>query len=378
MKFIFWLSIIWIVYAYIGYLLILMIMTKFKKKEIIKDDDFIPSVSLIIAAYNEEKVIEKKIKETLKLDYPKEMLEIIVASDACDDKTDQIVNDFADRKVVLVRQDRRKGKTAVQNLAASKARGEVLVFSDATTIFKRDALRKLVRNFKDPSVGCVGGEEHFLKSDKEISEEASFFWKYEQFLRRIESDFHTLIAVSGCVFAIRKELYEPLEESLAEDFALPLKIGSMGFRVVYEKEAIAYEKASMDTKTELTRKTRIVSKGMNVLFKMRHLLNPFKYPLLSFQLISHKIFRWLTPLFMMLLFMSNITLLNASAWFFILGMLQLNFYLLALAGYLLKDYVHKPKLLRLIYHFCIVNLAAFWGIVKFLRGNKKVIWETVR
>lgn len=379
MKFIFWLSIIWTVYTYFGYLVILIIISKFNKKpKIIKDKDFIPSVSLIAAAHNEEKVIRRKIEESLNLDYPKEKLEIIIASDGSTDRTDQIVNDFAGRGVVLVQQDKHRGKTAVQNLAVLKARGEILVFSDATTIFKEDALKKLVRNFKDPIVGCVGGEEHFLKSQETISKEASFYWRYERFLRRKESDFNTLIGVSGCIFAIRRRFYEPLEDSLGEDFTLPLKVASKGFRVVYEKEAIGYEEAAMDTKTELARKTRIVSRGINALFKMRHLLNPFKYPSLSFQLISHKIFRWFAPIFMLSLFFSSLFLLGVNRFFFVMGMCQVIFYILATVGFFLKNHKYSPKFVRLIYHFCIVNIAGIWGMINFLKGERKVIWQPIR
>lgn len=396
MKILFWLSIIWVGYVYVGYLTILILLTMFKKNKIVSDNTVTPKVSLIIAAHNEEEVIRRKILESLhSLDYPKDKLEIIVASDASNDKTDDIVRGFADQGVKLVRQNERKGKTAVQNVAAKEAKGEIFVFSDATTIYRKDVISKLVRNFSDPKVGIVGGEEHFIASEDEIAsssaasggetprndgivEEASFFWRYEKLLREKESEFNTMIGASGCVFAIRKELYEPLEDSLIEDFALPLKVASKGYKVVCEKEAIAYERAASNIKTELIRKARIVTGGINVLWKMRYLLNPFKYPLLSFQLFSHKIARWFTPVFMALLFISNMYLMRESGFFLALGLSQIAFYCLALMGYFVRNYRFSPKPIRIAYHFCVMNCAAVLGLLRFLRGDKKVIWTPVR
>lgn len=358
--------------------MLLAFLSWLKKRNVIKSEFYQPHVSLIIAAYNEEKVIQRKIQESLALDYPKEKLEIIVASDASRDKTDEIVKSFSDDRIVLVRQDKRRGKTCAQNLAVTRARGSILVFSDATTVFANDAIRKLVRNFADCSVGCVGGEEHFLKQDGKLSQEAGFFWRYERLLRRYESKLSSLIGVSGCIFAIRKELYEPLDENIIEDFALPLLVAEKGYRTVAEEEAIAYEEPAADTNYELARKARIVAGGINVVIQMKRLLNPFKYPLLAFQLISHKIFRWLAPFFMLSFFISNMFLLTHSKTFFITGFTQIIVYFLALIGYFVKKHSHAPKVIRLLYHFCVMNGAAMLGIVRFLRGKRQVIWETIR
>jgi cellulose synthase/poly-beta-1,6-N-acetylglucosamine synthase-like glycosyltransferase len=378
MKILFWLSLFWVFYAYAGYLLLLMLINKVKKEPIEFDEEFVPSISLIIAAYNEEKVIGRKIEESLALDYPKDKLEIIVASDASTDGTDAIVKSFVHKGVILVRQAERKGKTSAQNLAFSKSTGEVLVFSDATTLLEKDVLRKLSRYFIDFRVGCVGGEERFIESKDEISEEAGFFWKYETLIRRAESDFNTMIGVSGCVFALRKDLYEPLDEALIEDFVLPLKVAAKGYKVVYEKDAIGYERAAPDTGSELKRKTRIVSGGISVVLNMRRLLNPLRHPLLAFQIFSHKICRWLAPVFMVLLFISNMFLLPFGIFYLVLGILQALFYLTALAGYFARNYRRLPRVPRLAYHFCVVNSAAVLGMAQFLRGEKKAIWNPVR
>ncbi|MBN1871083.1 MAG: glycosyltransferase [Candidatus Omnitrophica bacterium] len=396
MKFTFWFSVILIFYTYIGYAVILKIIVKSKRllrsarndERTISDD--LPTVSFIITARNEEGVIRKKLEDTLTLDYPKDKLEVIVASDASSDDTNRIVEEF--EGVKLVRQDEHKGKTAVQNLAVSQASGDILVFSDATTIYKKEAIRKLVRNFGDPNVGCVGGEEHFKRqvdgewftvNGKGIEEEASFFWKYEKYLRRRESEINSMIGVSGCIFAIRRELYEPLEESLIEDFALPLIVNSRGFKVVCEEEAICYENAAKDTGTEFSRKTRIVTGGINVLYKMKHLLNPIKYPLLSFQLFSHKILRWLSPLFLLGVFVSNLYLFEINRFYYLSYIAQLCFYGIALFGHITRAQEHTStgahlKIVRLIYHFCVMNFAAVLGFIRFLRGERRVVWQPVR
>lgn len=374
----FWISLICVFYAYVGYILTLLIFSKFKEKKLVKDEEFYPSISMIIAAYNEEKVIRNKIEQTLVLEYPKTKLEIIIASDASTDRTDDIVREFVGDGAILVRQETRKGKTAIQNFAVSRAKGEILVFSDATTVFNKDALKKLSRHFVDSRIGCVGGEEHFIKSDNEIFEEAGFFWKYETLIRQKESNFNTMIGVSGCIFAIRRELYEMLDEGLIEDFALPLKVAEKGFKVMYEKEAIAYERAVSDTRSELSRKTRIVSGGINVVWQMRRLLNPLKYPALSFQIISHKIFRWLSPIFMMSLFISNLFLMSSGTGYFVIGMIQILFYLAAVTGYFAQNRKWIPRILKLSYHFCVINSAAIFGIAQFLRGEKRTIWQPLR
>jgi len=395
MKPLFWTSLILLIYTYFGYLILLSVISGFKKQKIAVYGKHTPRASFIIAAYNEERTIKEKIEATLRLDYPKDKLEIIVASDASSDKTDEIVRDYAGQGVKLIRNDTRGGKTVAQNLAVKEAEGEVLIFSDATTVYKKDALRKLVRHFSDELVGCVGGEEVFKRSvyggrltvdgkekssvdEKDITEEASFFWTYETLLRRKESEISTMIGVSGCIFAIRKELYEELDDGLIEDFTLPLKVISKGYKVVCEEEAIAYERSADDTGTELARKTRIVTGGMNVVLNMKHLLNPFKYPFTSFALVSHKILRWLSPFFMIALFLSSLYLMEENRLYFAAYVLQLIFYLTGLLGNFTKESSVNPKPVRIIYHFCVMNLAAIFGLVKFLQGERKTIWETVR
>lgn len=376
---VFWISLVAIIYAYIGYPLFLIIFTFFKRNEFVRDESYAPSVSLIIAAYNEEQIIRTKIEQSLALDYPKEKLEILIASDASSDKTDEIARGFSGQGVVLVTQQERRGKTAVQNLAAQQAKGEVLVFSDATTSYKKDALRKLVRNFSDKRIGIVGGKELFNNNkDSQVHKEVSLSWKYERKLRRLESRFNSLIGVSGCIFAIRKELYVNLSEDLIEDFALPLTVLEKGYKVHLETEAIGFEETVINAQDEFRRKVRIVSGGINVLINMRRLLNPFKRPKLAFQLVSHKILRWLAPLFFIGLFVSNAFLLKEGTLFKSLFLLQVGCYGLAILGYLMSRSKLKNKVVKVPFYFCLVNIAAIIGIYRTLFRENKVIWEPIR
>ncbi|MCK4948038.1 MAG: glycosyltransferase family 2 protein [Candidatus Aureabacteria bacterium] len=366
-----------ICYTYAGYLLLLTVLS-IKKKRINKGDIF-PYVSLIVAAYNEEDSIEGKIKNSLKLNYPKEKLEIIVASDCSTDNTDKIVEKYLDKGIKLVRQNQRNGKTAVQNLAVASAKGEILVFSDATTIYDKEALKKMVRNFNDSTVGCVAGVERFVKPEKSlIAEEVSLFWKYEQLLRQKETDVSSIVAVSGCIFAIRKFLHEELSENLVEDLILPLKTIFKGYRVVNEKEAIGYEETVINSEDDYKRKERIVTGGIIGLLYMKHLLNPVRYPILSFQLISHKIFRWLTPFFLIVLFLSNMYLIRNGLFFQVFGFLQILCYLLAGIGYLLRKTENTLKIFKIPYYFCLINAAAAVGVIKFLSGKRQIVWTPVR
>ena len=376
MKIFFWILFIYVLYTYVGYAIFLTFITLVRKKIVVKKDSY-PFVSMIIAAYNEEKAIEEKIKNSLALDYPEEKLEIIVGSDASSDRTDEIVSRYRSEGIKLLRLNRRGGKTAVQNMVVKKTKGEILVFSDATTIYRPDVIKKLARNFADPGVGCVGGEEIFIKpGSTSVGSQVSLSWSYERLLRRMESRFNTMIGVSGCIFAVRKELYEPLEESLIEDFVLPLKVISRGYRVVCEPKAIGYEAPPPGRKGEFKRKTRIVAGGWQGVFHAKVLFNPFKFPLVSFQLISHKIFRWLTPLFLPFLFFSNIMLLRGHPFYLVVGLCQIAFLLLAVIGYSLPE--KGCRFPKIPFYFILVNLAAFWGMIKFLRGGHKTIWEPVR
>ena len=230
-----------------------------------------------------------------------------------------------------------------------------------------------------PRWAAWGGEPRFrLPQQTTVGAEVSLFWRYEQFLRRKESEFNTLIGVSGCVFAMRRELAEPLRDDLIEDFVYPLKVASKGYRVVYEKEAGAYEETTLTGDQEFQRKTRIVVGGINALWHMRSLLNPFRHPLLTFQLFSHKICRWLTPFFLATLFISTMVLIFRDPLFMPLGTAMIAFAACSGIGSWFHTRRSLPRLFKVPYYFVLINLAVLAGIYQYIAGERRVIWEPIR
>jgi len=358
---------------------LLILLAVFKGKKLIQEKEFTPGVSLVTVAYNEEKVIRKKIENSLALDYPHDKLEIIVASDGSTDKTAEIVAEYAVKGIKLNHSIERKGKTAAQNDAVSKSRGEVIVFSDANAIYARNAIKKLVRNFDDKRVGCVCGELKYTNSSESVAGKSeSLYWKYEKFLKRKESQISSLLGVTGSIYAVRRALYVPLKQDIISDFVEPLKIVRNRHKVVYEPEAISFEKASADMKTEFERKTRIVTRSIRGLFNERELLNPFKHGIFSIQLISHKLLRWTVPLFLIGLFVSNLFLWDNGNVYRSLLIFQIVFYLSALVAWVFELIGSQIKLFYIPYYFCMVNSAALVGWFKYLTGQKEVVWETAR
>jgi len=375
----FFLLIFIIFYVYVGYPVIISAIAAIRKRTVQKRDDFEPSVSLIIAAFNEEDVIEEKIKNSLALDYPKDKLEIIVFSDASTDRTDEIVKQYQNEGVILIQLTGRRGKTAGQNLSVSQANGEIIVFSDANAVYKPDAIRKIARNFYDASIGCVCGELVYYSDDKSLIGDAeNVYWDYEKFIKRKEDQAGSILGANGSIYAVRRELYVPLPDETISDFIEPFKIIEQGYRVVYEPAAVSFEQSTKNFQEEFQRKKRIVNRSFNSFLHFRSFLNPFRYPMLSFELISHKLLRWLIPFFLILIFGVNLFLLNVL-FFRITFLVQLLFYGMALSGYFLEKKQWHIMLFYVPFYFCLVNLASFLAIVKyFFKRKKVVVWDPIR
>jgi len=377
MQLIFWLSIFLIFYPYFIYPLILVILGIFFRKQI-KRAEITPSVSLLIPVYNEEKIIKEKIENSLNLDYPKDKLEIIVASES-DDKTNDIVEKYKNRKVKLFAYPEKKGKQYTIYQALPKCQGEIIVFTDANAMFKKDALRKLVRNFNDSRIGCVSGELKYINPQKAVvGENEGIYWKYEVLLKRLESKIHSVLGANGSIYAIRKELYSPLSKYRGDDFGLPIRILQQKYGVVWESEAISEEEVYPETIKEFKRKVVIVGwhfRGALILIKDS--IKKFQL-LLIFQLISHKFLRWFVPFLLILIFLSNLFLLS-DIFYLILFISQILFYSLALIGYLKEKRKKKiNQIINLAYYFSMVNLAALIGVIKGLFNLQKPTWEKVR
>jgi cellulose synthase/poly-beta-1,6-N-acetylglucosamine synthase-like glycosyltransferase len=365
-------------YAYAGYPILLFLLSLVRPKPV-RGNAWTPSVSVIIAAYNEERDLAAKLENTLALDFPKSELEVIVTSDCSSDRTDEIAQSFASRGVRLHRQEERHGKTAAQNAAVEKAAGEIIVFSDATTHYQPDVLRLMTPAFADPSVGCVTG--HVIYQDaKESSVGAGTqsYWNYEFFLKKHESNVCSLIGVCGCMYAVRKSAYVPLYNDACSDFIIATTMVQQGLRAVYVPEAVCMEEPNRQTKRELAARVRIISQTFADLWRNRDMMNPFKSGFYAVQLWSHKVARYLVPVFLIAIFVASGFLAPGNMFYAILFWLQVAFYLAAIVSSVLEKAGLSFRLLALPHYFVITNLASLIAFVKFLSGETYSRWEPSR
>lgn len=334
-----------------------------------------PMVTIVIAAYNEQDVIGATIENKLALDYPRDRLEIIVVSDGSTDQTDEIVGMYAVRNVRLIRQEPRAGKTSGLNLAIPQARGEIIVFSDANSLYAPSGLRHLVANFADEEVGYVTGRMMYANPDgTTIGEGCSTYMCYENFLRVIESRIGSVVGVDGGVDAMRKRLYRPMNADQLPDFVQPLKVVEQGYRVVYEPEALLWEPSLKEAGDEYRMRVRVSLRAFWALFDMRKLLAPWHDPLFAWQLWSHKALRYLCFLFLVAAYVSNLALLGQGTWYVALFLLQSAGYFAAVTMPYLERTGKGCRLCTLARYFFLLNLAAAHAFGKFLRREKQIVW----
>jgi cellulose synthase/poly-beta-1,6-N-acetylglucosamine synthase-like glycosyltransferase len=376
---VFWAAIVAMGYVFIGYPLLLFILGSVVRRKPVPPATTWPTVSLIISAYNEEKIIGEKLENCLSLDYPKDKLEIIVVSDASTDSTDMIVERYACEGVGLKRMPTRGGKTTGLNAVVPLARGDIVVFSDANALYATEAIRRLVRNFADPSVGCVTGDSRYVQLDTSyVGNSENTYWDYERGVKMRESVLGSMVGADGAIFAIRRHLYRPLQAADINDFVIPLQIVSQGYRCVFEPEAVCYESAVVHFEEEFRRKVRVANRSWNGLFRVKELLNPLRYGWFTIQLISHKPLRWLTPLFLGALLVCSL-LLAPTHWFYAgLAIGQVSVYALGGLGTLLEKWHIHNRWLSFPCYFLLMNVASIVGICKYLRGEKINIWEPER
>ncbi len=367
-----------IVWVYVGYPVVLWAMALLRRKPV-RRAPVTPTVSLVICAYNEERDIRRKLQECVAADYPADCLEIIVASDGSTDRTDDIVREFAPR-VRLLRVEGRGGKTVAQNAAVAEARGDILVFSDVTTVYTPTTIREMVANFADPTVGCVGGDLHYEKEPRNTSAEGrALFWGFERQLRVWESQVHSIVGVAGCVYAMRRALYVPLEAAAISDFVQPGRVTERGHRTVLEPKALAFEAAeSRSLGEELHRRARVITRGLRGAFTMPALLNPLRHPWFATLLWSHRVLRWLVPVFLLVLLAASVALAPRGPVFQLVLAAQLAMYGSGLIAYTLERLRVRPPGLFIPLYFCVLNLAPLLALAWLVRGEKKVAWETGR
>ena len=374
---IFWTTIFIIFYTYIGYSIFVILFSRFFNNKINKKA-IEPKVTFLITAYNEEKNIAQKLENTLSLDYTKGKLEILVASDGSTDRTDEIVRGFANQAVKLFRVEGRVGKTETQNQAVKAATGDIIIFSDATTRYEKSNIKNIVRNYADMEVGAVSGRyEYYNPTGSSIGIGNILFWKYENLIKSSQTRIRTITGCCGCIHSVRRSLYEPLPPDIISDLVEPLKILEKGYRIVFEPEAIAYEETTEKAAEEFYMRIRVISRGMRGLLYMKKLFNPFKYGFVSFQLFSHKLLRWLIPVFMIIILVANLFLLGKPLYNFTLA-LQSIFYVMAIAGWIGEKLNVKSKLFSVPLYFSTVNIASLISLYKTLKGYKTVTWETIR
>ena len=326
-EWIFWSSLVFMFYAYAGYLLALVVLSCFRNRPVLVGD-IQPMVSFVITAYNEEARITEKIENSLQQQYPRERLEIVVASDCSSDRTDDIVRSYAPSGVRLVRAQERRGKEAAQKLAVSQTNGEILVFSDVATTLPSHGIANIVKSFNDPTVGCVSSVDQFVDAQGNLSGEGAYV-KYEMLLRRLETRVNTLVGLSGSFFAARRSVCSPWADDLQSDFNTLLNSMKAGLRGVSDPASVGYYKNLTDEKKEYQRKVRTVLRGIAVLMRSLPMLNPFRYGIFAWQLFSHKLCRWLVPFAMIGALVSNIVLAIDSLPYRILLLGHIAFYAIA-------------------------------------------------
>ncbi|MBM2816415.1 MAG: glycosyl transferase [Ignavibacteria bacterium] len=408
-EFIFWFFQAIIFYTYIGYACLLYVLVRlkrlFKRKEIqeinhrvnpemqennlrvnpkVEDSLFReiyePEVTLLIAAYNEKDYLQQKVQNSLSLDYPPEKLHQLWISDGSDDGTPEALTQFPGIRVL--HQHERKGKIAAINRGMQHVETPIVIFSDANTFLGVQSVRKIVELFTEPATGCVSGEKRIFNSENEAATGAGegLYWRYESTLKKWDAELNSVVGAAGELFAIRTELYQEVEpDTLLDDFIISLRIAMKGYSIQYDPDAYAIETASADVKEELKRKIRIAAGGIQSIIRLWQLLNIFKYGILSFQYISHRVLRWtLAPLALPIVFGLNIFLINEAGIYYYLLILQALFYLAAFLGWSFQKFRIKFKVFFVPYYFVVMNYAVYRGFLRFIKNSQSVNWERAR
>jgi cellulose synthase/poly-beta-1,6-N-acetylglucosamine synthase-like glycosyltransferase len=390
LKFIFWLLLFIVFYAYIGYGILLFVLVRIKrlfgqKGKKLENPAYEPDVTLFVAAYNEKDFVAAKIENSRELDYPADKLHIVWVTDGSDDGTPDELKKYEGIEVHHLPQ--RNGKIGAMNRGMKLVNTPIVVFCDANTMLGKESIRRIVKLFSDPKVGCVSGEKRIFNKEKDAAAGSGegLYWKYESTLKKWDAELYSVVGAAGELFAIRTELYQEVErDTLLDDFIISLRVAQSGYTIQYDPEAYAIETASANVKEELKRKVRISAGGIQSVVRLRSLLNIFRYGTLSFQYISHRVLRWtLAPLSLLLLLPAGFILawnegIGSPGFYNILFWLQIVFYLSALLGWYLENKSIKVKILFVPYYFFIMNLSVFLGLKRYLKKSQSVNWERAK
>lgn len=369
-------SLIGATYSYFIYPVILLISPKPNANlEVSKNlsENELPQITFIITAYNEEGTIKEKIINTLETEYPRDKLEILVASDGSTDNTNKYITEFSEQSVVLVNVEERKGKENAQLSAIKQAKGEIIVFSDAATRIDKEALHQIASSFQNIKVGAVSSEDRFISENGEVAGEGAYV-KYEMWLRKLESSVHSLVGLSGSFFAARKDVCSNWDINVPSDFNTALNSVAHDYIAISNPKLLGYYPNIQDESKEYQRKVRTVIRGIAGLFNKPNVLNPMKFGIFSFQIISHKLMRWLVPWFLITLLVSNLILWDTHALYLLLLIAQLSFYSIALTGWLSKK-LRQRTIFKTPYFFIQVNIAIAHSTILYLSGKRITKWE---
>ena len=384
---IFWFALFVAFYTYLGYGIVLYILVKLKelfvkpvKYSLPASNDELPEVTLFITAFNEEDVVDEKMENSLDLDYPADKLRLVWITDGSNDNTNERLKEYPE--VTVLYQPRRQGKTAALNRALPYVNTPYVIFTDANTMLNKGAIKEIIRQFSDPRVGCVAGEKRVeIQAEQGATAGEGIYWKYESALKRLDYRLYSAVGAAGELFAIRTSLFEQMPpDTLLDDFILSLRIAMRGYKIAYSKEAYALESASLNMREEEKRKVRIAAGGLQSVWRLRGLLNMFRYGILSFQYVSHRVLRWtLTPVVLFALLPLNLLLAcTGHTLYTVILALQLAFYLMGYLGYKMEQRNLRNKLLFIPYYFLFMNINVIRGYSYLAKHKGTGAWEKAK
>ncbi len=370
MELLFWASFCAVFYAYFGYPLLLTLVGKIIGRESYRGHiAYAPNISVLIPVHNESSIIREKLENTLQLDYPLEKIEVLFISDGSTDGTNEIIHEFENEWIKLIEVEQRGGKANALNTGLNEANHDIIVFSDASIMLDKNALKALSKPFQDKEIGCVSGEDHIAEASGEGA-----YGRYELWLRNLESRIHSVVGASGSFYAQRKHLCKPFGEGLAPDFLSVLTTVESGFRAISEPRATGYMRSVSNPVDEFNRKIRTLIRGMTALFHKKNLMNIFRYRSFSLLLISHKLIRWLVPFFLILMLLSNVTILS-NEFYTVIFFFQVMFYLLAALSFYNFFGIGRYLISKISLYFTLVNLSILIAWIKYWRGTRQEIWN---
>ncbi len=391
MTILFWILLFILFYTFVGYSLVLFVLLKLKKllfpnRFLKTDKTYEPDVCLFVTAFNEKDYVHQKVENSFSLDYPKEKIQYVWVTDGSDDGTPNLLKKYDNLEVYHLNE--RRGKMHAMNRGVKFVKAPIIIFSDTNTILGNQSIREIVAKFSNEKTGCVAGEKRIVEKEADAAAGAGegMYWKFESWIKNMDAELNSAVGAVGELFAIRTELFEDVEtDTLLDDFIISLRIAQRGYHIAYTPNAYAEETASLNVKEELKRKIRIAAGGVQTIFRLKSLLNPFKYGLLSWQYFSHKVLRWtLAPISLVLLFFVNLFIIfQQNSWtefqFYTLFLyLQIFSYLLAAVGWFFENRKLRFKILFVPYYFVTINYASIRGIFRYFKGQQSVNWEKAK